>query len=98
MESESDITHVTYCSSDKNYQGKLKARGAKTNQEAVIVIQIIGKESMGQVSDNVNKEEELIARETVEVELTFLESFLDLVSETEKRKLKINSKMSRLVG
>ena len=53
---------------------------------------------MGQVSDNVNKEEEMNARETVEVELTFLESFFYLVSETEKRKLKINSKMSRLVG
>lgn len=98
MESESDITHVTYCSSDKNYQGKLKARGGKANQEAITVNQIIGKESMGQVSDNVNKKEEMNARETVEVELTFLGSFLDLVSETEKRKLKINSKMSGLVG
>ena len=48
MESDSDITHVTYCSSDKNYQGKLKARGGKTNQEPITVIQIIGKESMGQ--------------------------------------------------
>lgn len=37
------------------------------------------------------------ARETAEIELTFLGSFLHLVSEIEKRKLKINSKMSWLV-
>lgn len=71
MESDSDITHVTYCSSDKNYQGKLKARGGKTNQEPITVIQIIGKESMGQVSDNVNKKEEMNARETVESRTDF---------------------------
>ena len=53
---------------------------------------------MGQVSDNVKRKEEMNVRETVEVELTFLGSFLDFVSETEKRKLKINSKMPRLVG
>lgn len=49
---------------------------------------------MGQVSGNVNRKEEMRARETAEIELTFLGSFLHLVSEIEKRKLKINSKMS----
>lgn len=53
---------------------------------------------MGQVSDNVKRKEDMNARETVKVKLTFLGSFLDLVSETEKIKLKINSKMPRLVG
>lgn len=62
----------------------LKAKDGKTNQEAITVVQTIGNDDVSQVSDNVNRKEEMDARETAEAELTFLGNFLDLISEIEK--------------